>query len=102
MYYNKVLALLPSAHDFYRHFEVPGMGHCSGGSSGEPTSLFEQLRSWVENGTAPEQTPVKVTDLEGKVHNRILCPYPEKAALHSGCRAAEEACWSCNVQASHK
>ncbi|KAI8300997.1 putative feruloyl esterase [Colletotrichum sp. SAR11_59] len=42
-YYNEVSALIPEVHDFYRHFEVPGMGHCAGGESGNPVRLFDQL-----------------------------------------------------------
>ena len=102
MYYDKVLALQPDTHDFYRHFEVPGMGHCSGGASGNPTGLFNQLQLWVENGTTPEQTPVKVTDLGGRVHGRIVCPYPEKAVFDEDCRAAAETCWTCKVRPSRK
>ncbi|KAK2009001.1 tannase and feruloyl esterase [Colletotrichum eremochloae] len=96
-YHNAVAAAVPDSQSFYRHFEVPGMGHCSGGASGEPIGLFDQLRAWVENGTAPDQTPVTVTDLEGEVQNRILCPYPQKAVFDRGCGVVAEArCWSCS------
>ncbi|KAF6827672.1 tannase and feruloyl esterase [Colletotrichum plurivorum] len=95
-YYNEVSQLLPDTRDFFRHFDVPGLGHCTGGPSGEPIGLFDQLRAWVENGTAPEQSPVKVTDPEGVVHNRIVCPYPEKSIFDKDCGAATEArCWFC-------
>ncbi|KXH69267.1 tannase and feruloyl esterase [Colletotrichum salicis] len=95
-YYNRVSDLIPEVHDFYRHFEVPGMGHCSGGRSGEPTSLFDQLRAWVENGTAPDHTPVKVTTPKGDVQDRVLCPYPQKAVVDPTCdRALGTQCWSC-------
>ncbi|RKK82623.1 hypothetical protein BFJ71_g15211 [Fusarium oxysporum] len=56
-YYNEVMAVLPDIHDFYRYYEVPGLGHCFGGASGQPTLLFQQLQAWVENGTVPEKTP---------------------------------------------
>ncbi|KAH6844585.1 Tannase/feruloyl esterase [Chaetomium sp. MPI-CAGE-AT-0009] len=96
-YYDAASALLPDVHDFYRHFEIPGMGHCAGGGpSGNPTSLFNQLRAWVENGTAPDSSPVQVTDLEGAVGERILCPYPQKAIFDRDCGVAGEGrCWSC-------
>ncbi|KAH6632833.1 Tannase/feruloyl esterase [Chaetomium tenue] len=96
-YYDAVSALVPDIHEFYRHFEIPGMGHCSGGGpSGNPTSLFDQLRAWVENGTAPDSSPVQVTDLEGAVGERILCPYPQKAIFDRDCGVAgERRCWSC-------
>ena len=96
-YYNNVARLL-SVHEFYRHYELPGMGHCLvNGPSGGPLNLFNQLRAWVENGTAPEETPVKVTDLQGNIQNRIACPYPQKAVFNKGCAtAAEVRCWSCS------
>ncbi|KAI0521010.1 tannase and feruloyl esterase [Xylaria bambusicola] len=74
-YYQQVASAIPEIDDFYRHFEIPGLGHCSGGRSGQPNQLFSQLRAWVENGTAPTQTSVKITDLEGKVHDRVLRRY---------------------------
>ncbi|RWA09265.1 hypothetical protein EKO27_g5839 [Xylaria grammica] len=78
-YYDAVASETPEIDDFYRHFEVPGLGHCYGGPSRVPTNLFSQLRAWVENGTAPTQTSVQVTDLEGEVHNRTLRRYSHKA-----------------------
>ncbi|POS71427.1 tannase and feruloyl esterase [Diaporthe helianthi] len=80
-YYNEVSDLTPNVDDFYRHFEVPGMSHCTGGQSGDPTSLFDQLRAWVENGTAPEESPVEITDLAGATQSRILCPYHKRPFL---------------------
>lgn len=95
-YYNEVSDLTPNVDDFYRHFEVPGMSHCTGGRSGDPTGLFDQLRAWVENGTAPDTSPVEITDLSGAVQLRILCPYPQKAQFDKDCGTAAEAqCWTC-------
>lgn len=87
---------MPNTQDFYRYFEVPGLGHCMAGASGQPESLFEQLRAWVENGTAPEETPVRITDLDRKEQDRILCPYPKRAEFDERCGDSGDAgCWSC-------
>ncbi|SPO06175.1 related to feruloyl esterase B precursor [Cephalotrichum gorgonifer] len=95
-YYRAVSDLLPDTRDFYRYFEVPGMAHCWGGKSGQPESLFEQLREWVEGGTAPDETPVKITDLDGKVQDRVLCSYPRKAKFDELCGEPGRAeCWGC-------
>jgi hypothetical protein len=96
-YYDDVTALLPEVHDFYHHYEVPGLAHCFGGKSGQPSSLFEQLRAWVENGTAPAHTPVNVTVLDGTTQHRIICPYPQKAKFDGdSCENdADASCWSC-------
>ena len=72
-YYQAVTATLSNVESFYRHFEVPGLGHCFGGRSGSPTTLFDQLRAWVENGTASESVPVEVKRLDEEVEKRILC-----------------------------
>jgi hypothetical protein len=95
-YYNAVASILPDVGDFYRHYEAPGLGHCWGGASGQPTNLFAQLRAWVENGTAPGPSPVNITDREGGLQPRILCPYPQKARLDEKCgNSSLIDCWSC-------
>ncbi|KAH6614505.1 Tannase/feruloyl esterase [Chaetomium sp. MPI-SDFR-AT-0129] len=95
-YYNEVSSVVPGTHDFFRHYEVPGLSHCAGHASGQPTGLFEQLRTWVEKGVAPEESPVNVTVSDGSTHQRILCPYPEVAKLRKGCRdPADAKCWKC-------
>jgi hypothetical protein len=85
--------------NFYRHFEVPGLGHCFGGYSGSPTTLFNLLRAWVENGAAPESASVEVTGLDGEVQQRSLCPYPQTAepTASATCGVAETDCWSCGA-----
>lgn len=95
-YYESVEAVLPDVHAFYRFFPVPGLAHCFGGKSGQPLSLFDQLRAWVENGTAPDSTPVEFSDANGVVQNRILCPYPQSAKLDTDCGNTTKAeCFSC-------
>lgn len=75
LYYDKVAAIEPDIHDFYRLFEAPGIAHCQGGVGGYPARSFEALVKWVEEGIAPDA-------LEGiDVANRtsLLCPYPKHA-----------------------
>ncbi|KAF4274502.1 hypothetical protein CNMCM8812_005171 [Aspergillus fumigatus] len=82
-YYRAVSQLIPDVQDFYRYFESPGLAHCAGGRGGQPTTAFDALRKWVENGTAPEFLPVRVNGTDGE-HNRILCPYPTKPIQQGG------------------
>jgi len=77
--YNSVTALDADIFDFYRYFPAPGIQHCANGNGGQPTALFNALVAWVENGTIPENLPVKHTN-NGTTFNQILCPYPSKAA----------------------
>ncbi|KAL1859956.1 hypothetical protein Plec18170_001904 [Paecilomyces lecythidis] len=95
-YFNTTASVLPDINTFYRHYEVPGLGHCFGGLSGEPTDLFAQLRAWVENGTRPGPSPIQITTSDGVVQQRILCPYPQRANLDKDCGDTAAAdCWSC-------
>ena len=67
-----------------------------GGSSGQPEGLFDQLRAWVENGTAPAETMARLTDKYGREHDRIWCPYPRRASFDERCgNVGEIECWSC-------
>ncbi|KAL1885591.1 hypothetical protein Plec18167_001086 [Paecilomyces lecythidis] len=83
-YYRAVRQVIPDVQNFYRYFQSPGLGHCSGGRGGQPTTLFDALRAWVENGTAPDSLPVKVNATGGVEQDRILCPYPAKTVSQSG------------------
>ncbi|RKU47864.1 hypothetical protein DL546_008627 [Coniochaeta pulveracea] len=80
-YYQEVSHALPNITDFYRYYRVPGLGHCWGGNGGQPVHLFDQLRQWVENGTAPEASPVTVTLPTNETMAEVLCPWPKQAVL---------------------
>ncbi|KAJ6131897.1 hypothetical protein N7471_007112 [Penicillium samsonianum] len=40
-YYRAVSKEMPDVQDFYRYFEAPGLGHCSGGLGGQPLTTFD-------------------------------------------------------------
>ncbi|KAH6612400.1 Tannase/feruloyl esterase [Boeremia exigua] len=82
-YYRRVMNLDPKVGDFFRYFEVPGLGHCSGGSGGQPTATFRALVDWVENGIVPETLPIEFNDTAGRKYERFLCPYPMQTRLVS-------------------
>lgn len=76
-YYDNVLKLDPNAADYYRYFEAPGVAHCFGGPGHFPTTLFDDLVAWVEEGRAPNNITAKsIPDSQGKVHERPICAYP--------------------------
>ncbi|PQE25821.1 feruloyl esterase protein [Rutstroemia sp. NJR-2017a BBW] len=93
-YYGRVMALDPHVHDFYRMFEAPGIQHCAQGSGGQPTSTFDALVAWVENGTVPETLPVSSTS-NGTVFERILCPMPAKAVYDGSGDPTSAGSFSC-------
>lgn len=80
-YYNRVTETTSDPQDFFRYFEVPGLGHCAGGAGGLPTTTFQALVDWVEKDIVPETLPVSFNDTAGVRNERILCPYPAKAEL---------------------
>jgi hypothetical protein len=95
-YYNSVAEGIPEVKDFYRLFEVPGLGHCGTGVSGQPVGLFATLQAWVENGTVPESSPATIKNPAGETEERILCPYPEKAKFSKDCgQTGKRECWEC-------
>lgn len=80
-YYQKVLQLDPEVGDYYRLFEVPGVGHCYGGPGPCPYDALDVLRGWVEEGVAPEtihgrSPPGAAVDGEEKVREQPLCAWP--------------------------
>ncbi|VUC28118.1 unnamed protein product [Clonostachys rosea] len=98
-YYLEVSSSISEVQSFFKHYEIPGLAQCSGGSGGQPTAMFEQLRAWVENGTEPVSSPVTFNGINGTVWNRIVCPYPSKARLEPGCNDPKSAaCWSCSPE----
>ncbi|PLB52228.1 putative feruloyl esterase [Aspergillus steynii IBT 23096] len=83
-YYDRVSDAMSDAGSFYRYFESPGLGHCSGGKGGQPVTIFNSLRRWVEDGVAPDILPVNITGSDGTEHSRFLCPYPTKPFYQNG------------------
>ncbi|KAI0849003.1 tannase and feruloyl esterase [Daldinia vernicosa] len=97
-YYQEVSKNVDNVGEFFRYFESPGLGHCLGGP-GQPDSLFAQLQAWVEDGIAPDSSPVSFSNSKGETQNRIICPWPRKAQYDSSCgNAAKAKCWSCVAQ----
>ncbi|CAI6101009.1 unnamed protein product [Clonostachys chloroleuca] len=75
-YYKRVLAVDSKAADYFRFFQVPGVGHCSGGFGAYPGTSFQSLMDWVEKGIAPET-------LYGRTSagaERPICLYPKKVS----------------------
>ena len=84
-YYERVMALDPGVHDYYRFFESPGVGHCFGGVGPFPGGAFGALVKWVEEGVAPDELAgTSAPGIDGTVLRRPLCPYPLVAAYRGG------------------
>ncbi|KAJ4308714.1 hypothetical protein N0V84_011942 [Fusarium piperis] len=96
-YYKTVSSFFDDTQDFYRYYRAPGLSHCLGGPGGQPEQLFAQPREWVENGKAPDETPVFITAPDNKTKQQILCNFPKRAVLDPSCSGANSTeCWSCS------
>ncbi|KAJ5758184.1 feruloyl esterase [Penicillium nucicola] len=94
-FYRGVSEAIANVQSFYRYFEAPGLGHCSGGNGAQPLTTFNAHRSWVEDGVVPETLPVKFNGTDCVEQNRILCPYPAKAVYRGG-NASEAGSFQCS------
>ncbi|KAI8803689.1 Tannase/feruloyl esterase [Cladochytrium replicatum] len=94
-YWTQVAATTPNIQNFYKYYQVPGLNHCFGGKSGQPTSIFDQLRAWVENGTVPDSSPVTVTLPNGTTVTEAICPFPKKAVRRPGSNGSKVPGWVC-------
>ncbi|KAJ9238273.1 hypothetical protein DTO169E5_4817 [Paecilomyces variotii] len=81
VYYQEVLKADPEAHDFYRFFEAPGVGHCYGGLGPIPNGAMSQLIEWVEKGRAPDTLHATKGSNDTA---RDLCPYPLRQKFIGG------------------
>lgn len=98
-YYERVreaIGSLEGTQEFFRFFEVAGMGHCGGNGSARglegvspapnpplpaPGQLYQTLTRWVENGEVPERIDVSTPD---SARSRPLCLYPKKVVYLGG------------------
>ncbi|KAI0377161.1 tannase and feruloyl esterase [Hypomontagnella monticulosa] len=95
-YYEQVNNTVGNAAEFYRYYRVPGLAHCWGGPGGQPEALFSQLRSWVEEGVAPDASPVKIQLATNNTKDEIICPFPKRAVFRQDCADFSVLeCWSC-------
>ncbi|KAL5343093.1 tannase and feruloyl esterase-domain-containing protein [Aspergillus crustosus] len=95
-YFHQVSRIVDNTTDFYRYYRVPGLEHCSGGPGGQPIHLFNQLRAWVESGTAPGASPVSIRLPGNETMEQIICPVPLKAVRRDHNEGEEErGSWKC-------
>ena len=76
-YYERILAVDPSAQDYYRLFIAPGASHCANCGLTPPTMrLLDIIVDWVERGVAPDTVPVVGDNNDGVRLERGICMYP--------------------------
>ncbi|KAL1873231.1 hypothetical protein Daus18300_004051 [Diaporthe australafricana] len=80
-YYDRVTQQNSNVTDYYRLFLAPGVDHCGLGPGLDPhLTVFDALRAWVENGTAPDTIPATGPAVGDKNATREvdLCLYPRQ------------------------
>jgi hypothetical protein len=107
-YYNLAAANGRHPGSFARLYNVPGMGHCSGGPATDQFDLLTPLVRWVEQGQAPgavtarARGPGSAGEVNPEVpadwspaRTRPLCPHPQVARFLGGSleSAASFVCW---------
>ncbi|KAI8165397.1 hypothetical protein K4K49_011514 [Colletotrichum sp. SAR 10_70] len=96
-YYERVKAWDANVEDYYRFFPAPGVSHCGGGAGFDPSDyVFDALRAWVENGTAPETLTGQGTAVGNSSETRTvnLCMYP-KVLTFTGTDPDDAASYEC-------
>lgn len=99
-YYEKVLALDPTARDDVRLFIRPGITHCRNGPGPDGTDYIAALEEWLESGVAPDQldAPYRhplTRELTGG--GRIICAHPAVVTYDGSGDANDPTSFSCQV-----
>lgn len=84
-YFGAVLEKDLKIRDFYRLFMAPGLEHCWYQTGPYPTTMFDAMVKWVEQGVAPDSLPaVTLPDSKGNIVKKKLCPWPQLATTENG------------------
>ncbi len=96
IYYDNLLELDPDAAHYYRYYQVPGVGHCSGGAGPVPIDTIDKLVNWVEHGVAPDVLEGQSSpNAQGLVYNTPICVYPGRAVYKGQGDVTQADNWEC-------
>ena len=103
------------AEQFVRLYEVPGMGHCSGGPATDQADFLTPLVQWVEKGVAPGSLTASARGAgnAGGVNadvpvawaanrTRPLCPYPSVATYKGSGSVESASSFECRARHQHQ
>lgn len=93
-YYQRLQERMGGANktsQFARFFLAPGVAHCAGGAGPNPYGQLDAVRTWVEDGKAPETLTAARRDQKGAItRSRPLCQYP-MVAKYNGSGSTDDA-----------
>jgi pimeloyl-ACP methyl ester carboxylesterase len=96
IYYDNLLELDPDAARYYRYYQAPGVGHCSGGAGPVPVDTLDKLVNWVEQGVAPDFLEGQSSpNAQGVVYKRPICVYPGRAVYKGQGDITQADSWEC-------
>ncbi len=95
-YYERLESGDPAARDYSRLFLLPGVLHCGGGPGPDAVDWIDAIRTWVEEGRAPERLVASKLDANGTATmTRPVCPYPQVAVYDGQGDPDNEASFAC-------
>jgi feruloyl esterase len=94
-YAQRVTRANSAASSRFRHFLLPGTGHCGGGAGAFQVDWLEAMDQWVSTGTPPETLTGKRPD--GPMV-RKHCAWPKVAHYGGSGDANDPASWTCVSQ----
>jgi feruloyl esterase len=79
-----------SKENSVRLFQVPGMGHCTGGTGCDTFETLGTIDQWVLTGKAPDQILSSKVTVGKTIRTRPLCTYP-MVAQYKGSGSEDDA-----------
>ncbi|GGD48982.1 tannase/feruloyl esterase family alpha/beta hydrolase [Erythrobacter arachoides] len=95
-YAHAVAAANPEAGESFRHFTLPGVGHCRGGPGADNVNWLDVMDRWVESGIAPDRVTGSNTQNPALV--RPHCAWPAVASYRGSGDANDPANWICRAR----
>ena len=107
-YVNDVIATLgeQAFDDGVRYYQIPGMGHCSGGEGAGDVDWLSAMEAWVEEGNAPGTLmgthPAPPPGFSGSENalgefTRPTCAWPEAPVYNGSGDPMDAASFSCRA-----
>ena len=77
---------------------LPGVLHCANGPGPDQVDWVEAIRTWVEDGQAPDRLVASKRNLDGQIAlTRPVCPYPEIAVYDGSGDSNNESSFTCTI-----
>ena len=97
-YYEELEARDNDVRDYARLYMLPGVLHCANGPGPDQVDWVEAIRTWVEDGQAPDRLVASKRNQDGQIAlTRPVCPYPEIAVYDGSGDSNNESSFTCTI-----